>query len=210
MWPLYKTTRGSALNELATITEHDIRARLQRPLNTTYDLPGGSAPNKQAAVLVPFVREADEWHLLFIKRSERENDRHSGQVAFAGGRYEETDTSLEMTALRETHEEIGVNPDDVQVLGELNHHHSISNYQITPVVGTMPWPYQLTLEVAEVAAAFTIPLRWLADPANHRVQERTIGESRFPVIFFEPYNGYVLWGATARMTLSLISLLRKP
>ena len=199
------------MNELATITEHDIHTRLQQPLNTTFDLPGGTKPNKQAAVLVPFVREADEWHLLFIKRSDRENDRHSGQVAFAGGRYEETDTSLEMTALREAQEEIGVNPDDVKVLGELNHHHSISNYQITPVVGTLPWPYQLTLEAAEVAAAFTIPLRWLADPANHRIQERKIGDKQFPVIFFEPYNNYVLWGATARMTLSLISLLlRKP
>ena len=62
---------------------------------------------RRAAVLLPLVREADEWHLLFIRRSANERDRHSGQVAFAGGKEESQDRTLVETALREAEEEIG-------------------------------------------------------------------------------------------------------
>jgi 8-oxo-dGTP pyrophosphatase MutT (NUDIX family) len=164
-------------------------------------------PLKQAAVLVPFVKVGTEWHLLFIQRSEHEKDQHSGQVAFAGGKAEESDKNMQATALRETHEEIGVSPSDVTVLGQLNHHYSISHFQITPVVATLPWPYDLTLQTAEVAATFTIPLRWLADTNNYRIEERQLHGRSSPVVYFEPYDGYLLWGATARMVLSLLELI---
>ncbi|WP_158278855.1 NUDIX hydrolase [Leucothrix arctica] len=197
------------MSELATLSQNKIIDRLKKSLDATYDVPPSNddKPMRQAAVLVPFVEVDGEWSLLFIQRSEHENDCHSGQVAFAGGRYEESDEDMFATALRETHEEIGVLPEDVTVLGQLNHHYSISNYQITPVVATMPWPYDLTLEEAEVAATFTIPLRWLTDTTNYRVEERILNGKSLPVVYFEPYDGYVLWGATARMTLSLIDLM---
>lgn len=198
------------MNELAYLDDDEIRQRLLFPLKTTQDAPRKdcSKPLKQAAVLVPFVKQAGEWHLLYIQRSEHEKDRHSGQVAFAGGKYEEADETLQVTALREANEEIGIDPKHVNVLGELNRHHSISNFQITPVVATLPWPYKLTLQKTEVAAAFTIPLKWLADPANHRLQKRQFEGTEVSVVYFEKYNNYLLWGATARMTLSLLSLLK--
>lgn len=197
------------MTELATLSVTEIQERLSRTLKATHDAPRQTQPDvlKQAAVLVPFVEVENEWHLLFIQRSEHENDRHSGQVAFAGGRYEDSDDSLKMTALREAHEEVGIVPEHVTVLGELNHHYSISNYQITPVVATLPWPYRLTLQESEVAATFTIPLRWLADKANYRFEKRQYNGVEIPVVYFKKYNNYLLWGATARMTLSLLTLL---
>ena len=200
------------MKELANIGLDDIRQRLrQHPSDSTSDLPykNTGIRLKKAAVLVPFVMVDREWHLLFIQRAIHERDQHSGQVAFAGGKHEETDADLHITALREAHEEIGVNPDDVTIIGELNHHYSISDFQITPVVANVPWPYELTLQSSEVAAAFTIPLKWLANPENFVTNEREFNGKNHPVIYFNEYDGFLLWGATARMTVSLISLLQK-
>jgi len=200
------------LTELANIGLDEIRQRLQQNSSTaTSDLPykNNGAALKQAAVLVPFVKVDQEWHLLFIQRAIHEKDRHSGQVAFAGGKHEESDDDLHVTALREAHEEIGIIPQDVTIIGELDHHYSISDFQITPVVATVPWPYQLTLQTTEVAAAFTIPLAWLATAKNYRMEMREFNGKEHPVIYFKEFAGYTLWGATARMTMSLIALLQK-
>ncbi|PID44967.1 MAG: coenzyme A pyrophosphatase [Proteobacteria bacterium] len=198
------------MHKLANLSHDAIRQRLKPTLAPTHDLPRDALSSRlrKAAVLIPFVQQDGEWHILFIQRTEHEKDRHSGQVAFAGGRYEEGDESLEMTALREAHEEVGIEPAHVRILGELNHHYSISNYEITPIVATIPWPYTLTLQSSEVAAAFTIPLRWLADPQNHSLEYRQFNGADIPVVYFKKYNGYLLWGATARMTISLLTLLK--
>jgi 8-oxo-dGTP pyrophosphatase MutT (NUDIX family) len=201
--------------ELDQLDIESFERRLNDELESTEDIPlsllhqtnPGKSLNK-AAVLVPLLRHNSSWHVLYIRRAEHEMDRHSGQVAFAGGRYEETDKDLEHTALRETHEEIGVRPEHITVIGHLGFHHSISHFEITPVVGTFDWPYPLHLDSSEVARAFTIPLAWLADPANHRIEHRELNGQSLPVVYFDEYDGEVLWGATARMTLSLISTLQ--
>lgn len=189
----------------------EITKLLSRGSKATEDVPRHLIESEfdQAAVLIPFLRDRGEWHLLYIRRSNYMDDYHGGQVAFAGGKYELDDNTLEETALRETHEEIGIRPQDVTILGSLNHHHSISRFQITPVVGHIQWPYELTLESKEVARAFTIPLNWLANPAHHHIEQRQLKpDESFPVVYFDEYDGELLWGATARMTLSLISLLK--
>jgi 8-oxo-dGTP pyrophosphatase MutT (NUDIX family) len=199
------------VTELSNIGLDDIRKRLmQQAGEATSDIPykKNGAKLKQAAVLMPFVRVEQSWHLLFIQRAVHERDRHSGQVAFAGGKREEDDIDLQATALREAHEEVGIDPNDVTVIGELGHHYSISDFQITPVVATVDWPYQLTLQSSEVAATFTIPLQWLANPENYEIKQREFNGQMHPVIYFKEYEGYLLWGATARMTVSLIALLQ--
>ena len=199
------------MTELSNIGLDDIRKRLmQQAGEATSDIPykKNGAKLKQAAVLVPFVRVEQSWHLLFIQRAVHERDRHSGQVAFAGGKREEDDIDLQATALREAYEEVGIDPNDVTVIGELGHHYSISDFQITPVVATVDWPYQLTLQSSEVAATFTIPLQWLANPENYEIKQREFNGQMHPVIYFKEYEGYLLWGATARMTVSLIALLQ--
>lgn len=174
----------------------------------THDVPLQAC--REAGVLVPLVRVGDGWHLVFIRRPMSERDYHSGQVAFAGGKRDLGDSDLCMTALREAQEEIGVSPQDVMVLGELGIHHSTSRYRITPTVGVMPWPYALALNPLEVARVFTIPLHWLAQPQHHEIRYRElVGITEpVPVVYFEEYDGEVLWGATARITLSLLACLR--
>jgi len=158
-------------------------------------------------VLIPLIREENQWRIVYIRRADHEHDHHSGQVAFAGGKYEEQDENLQHTALREAQEEIGIDPDHVTVLGELNHHYSITHFKITPVVGHLQWPYSFTPDRSEVARVFSIPLAWLADPSNHRVEQRQFNGKAAPVVYFDEFDGELLWGATARMTLSLVDMI---
>lgn len=196
---------------LDQLSENDIANRLKRQRELTHDIPltQPGYTYKQAGVLIPFIRVERSWHLLYIRRAELRRDLHSGQVAFAGGKHEEHDQNMLDTALREAHEEIGVAPNDVKVLGHLSSHHSVSNFRITPVVGRIPWPYPLELQRSEVGRAFSIPLQWLADPTNHEIRYRELPDSKqpVPIAYFNEYDGELLWGATARMTLSLIALL---
>ena len=198
--------------ELDSFNIEDIRARLHAQADTTYDVPPEllSDDTREAAVLVPFLRIDNAWHILYIRRTSFEGDRHSGQVAFAGGKRDDIDDSLLATALREAEEEIGLKARDVEVLGYINHHHTISEFQVRPYVASIPWPYELTPDGVEVARIFTIPLQWLADESNYRTEHRQHPESQrpWPVVYYDRYDGELLWGATARMTLSLLEVLR--
>ncbi len=197
--------------DIDQLSIEEIQSRLQAQNATTYDVPpemlGESA--REAAVLVPFLRIDDAWHILYIRRAMLAGDRHSGQVAFAGGKREQGDDDLLATALREAEEEIGISPDDVQILGHINHHHTISEFQVRPYVGVLPWPYPVIPDGVEVARAFSMPLKWLAEENNYRVEARQHPESErpWPVVYYDLYDGEMLWGATARMTLSLIEVL---
>lgn len=168
-------------------------------------------PLKDAAVLIPLVRHEDQWQLLFIRRASNQRDRHSGQVAFPGGAHERGDASLQATALRETREEIGLHAERIRILGQLEPYLTISHFHVTPVVGLVHWPAPLALQESEVARAFLIPLAWLRDRSNFTLRARREldpqSARRHPVIVFEPYDGEVLWGATARMTVNFIRAL---
>jgi 8-oxo-dGTP pyrophosphatase MutT (NUDIX family) len=134
---------------------------------------------------------------------------HSGQVAFPGGRADSTDTTAEVTALREAQEEIALRSQDVRILGSLKNLRTITNYCITPVVGALPWPYSFDLAREEVSRVFTIPLEWLADRDNHEIRMRDLPHpfSQVPVIYFKLYEGELLWGVSAEITLNLLKAL---
>lgn len=198
------------MKDIDRLQLEQIRSCLTKSSFPTHDIPlqWTEQDCRSAGVLIPLLRNEEQWHVLYIRRASHDQDMHSGQVAFAGGKQEDVDSDLQATALREAYEEVGIQPQDVTVLGELNHHHSISRFRITPVVAQIPWPYPLILDPTEVARAFTIPLQWLANPSNYRIEKRSLaGGQAIPVIYFDEYDGEVLWGATARMTLSLLECL---
>ena len=197
-----------------SLTEADITKCIAQipqsePFNE-YSTSFFDGPPTPAAVLLPLLLQDDKWHLLFIRRTNNDGDYHSGQVAFPGGAREPEDRSIKLAALREAHEEIGLNSTDVHILGQLNDFVTISSFQVTPFVGVIPWPYPLSLSSEEVVRAFTIPLDWLANPHNHKIDHREIPgrDNPIPVIYFDEYDGEVLWGASARFTLHFLKTLK--
>lgn len=159
---------------------------------------------KCAAVLIPLVWYDEEWHLLFTRRTDRV-ESHKGQVSFPGGACDEGEMTPEQTALREAEEEIGLGPDNIKILGRLTNLITITYYRVTPVVGVIKWPAVFRVGEHEVARIFTIPLGWLADPSNRWQFDRP-GTDR-SLIAFHPYDGELLWGATARMTVDFLKVL---
>ena len=173
-------------------------------------LPGiqGKA-NQPAAVLIPLLFDRGEWKILFIKRTKHETDRHSGQIAFPGGRFDKKDPSLMQTALRESAEEIGLDPTSVEILGQSCSMITVTGYEVTPFVGILSWPIGLTLSPEEVEKILLIPITWLADSRNHRIElwtPRTNPDAKLPVIFFNEFDGEVLWGATAQILVDFLDL----
>lgn len=192
--------------EWGKITANEITHRVAMdPDNITPSLNG----YRPAAVLVPFLKIQDEWRLLFTRRTMTVNS-HKGQVSFPGGSSEGCDHSPEETALRESYEEIGLRPQDVTILGRMPSMATVSKFLITPVLGLINWPYPFTTSSDEVSRIFTIPLEWLADPDNReerlRIHPSGIEEQ---VIYYKQYDGEMLWGISARITVNLLKVLNQ-
>jgi 8-oxo-dGTP pyrophosphatase MutT (NUDIX family) len=163
---------------------------------------------RPAAVLIPLYLENGRWHALFTRRTD-DVEAHQGQVSFPGGVVEEADRDAIQTATREAQEEIGIKPQDVNVLGVLDTLLTLTQFQIVPVVGVIPWPYVLRINKSEVASVFGVPLDWLADPGNREERSRELfsGGPSIGVHYFKPYHDQVIWGVTARITLYLLDTI---
>lgn len=160
---------------------------------------------RPAAVLVPLVAREPGMTVLLTKRTDHLH-HHPGQISFPGGRVEETDISAVMTALRETEEEIGLDPDRVELLGELPEYFTGTGFRVTPVVGLVHPPFELDLDTFEVAEAFEVPLAFLLDTANHKRHSMHY-RGRMREYWAMPWKDYYIWGATAGMLVSLQRLL---
>lgn len=195
----------------STLTEEYISHCLQDALSKDPSSDGFSEIDlneetrlKCAAVLIPLVWDDEQWHLLFTRRTDTV-ESHKGQVSFPGGACDEGETTPEETALREAEEEIGIQPNDVKVLGRLSNLITITYFRVTPVIGVVRWPAVFRVGAHEVARIFTIPLVWLANSSN-RWQFEMPGRTR-SLIAYHPYDGELLWGATARITVDFLSVL---
>lgn len=189
-----------------TITEK-LRAALEANKASQIDEGTNSSSGKElrcAAVLIPMAWFDDEWHLIFTRRTDRV-ETHKGQVSFPGGACDPGEEMPEQTALREAEEEIGLRPGDVRVLGRMNPMMTITSFLVSPIVGVIPWPYAFRVENAEVARVFTIPLSWLAEKKNR--WEFNLPGRAYGLIVYHPYDGELLWGATAVMTKNFLGAL---
>ena len=159
-----------------------------------------------AAVLVPLVNQPEGITVLLTQRTGHLHD-HAGQVSFPGGRVDGTDADRVATALREAHEEIGILPNAVEIIGALPEWDIPTGFRVTPVVGWIEPPIELSLDPFEVAEVFEVPLAFFMDPANHERHSDEI-RGRRRNYYAMPYQGRNIWGATAGMLHTLYELLR--
>ncbi len=191
---------------------------LQRPASAAdalsspsdYDLnPGNQAPDpstlKPAAVLIPVIARTPLSVLLTLRTGEMGQGRsahHAGQVAFPGGKIEVTDADACAAALREAKEEVGLEPSLVEPLGYVEPYRTGTGYLVTPVVGLVEPQFELTPDTREVADVFEVPLAFLMDDVNHRIDSFTWrgAERQF---YAMPYEQRYIWGATAGILKAL-------
>jgi 8-oxo-dGTP pyrophosphatase MutT (NUDIX family) len=166
-------------------------------------------PPRPAAVLLPVVARPEGTTLLLTERTAHLHD-HAGQISFPGGRVEAADVDPLHTALRETHEEIGLAPQAVDVLGMLPEYITATGYLVTPVVGLVHEPFTLDLDTFEVAEVFEVPLAFLMNPAHHE-RRRVVLQDYARTFYAMPYSAarrYFIWGATAAMLRNFYHFLR--
>ena len=206
-----------------SLTARDVRRRLagtRRPADplavdfpTTREwLPEAVATKlarnlRPAGVLIPLIERHEDLVVLLTERSP-DLKHHAGQVSFPGGGMEHHDEDIVATALRETHEEVGIVPDRVDIAGYLAPTPTITGFAVTPVVGFVHPDADVEVDTSEVAAAFEVPLAFLLDPGNEEHSVREFEGHRFPVVTFH-YAGHRIWGATAGMIVMLRKLLLK-
>jgi len=168
---------------------------------TFHDLPLTSA-----AVLLPLYEKDGELYIVFTKRPET-MQHHKGQIVFPGGKCHDDDKSDRDTALREAFEEIGLRPEDVEVLGELDKVCTASsNFLITPFVGLIPHPYEFTVSEEEIDELIEIPVSVLLDENNYYEKLQEFHGSPYLGSFFD-YEGRVIWGATAKILRQFLDLV---
>lgn len=189
-----------ALNRTELLT----RFLLQRPAPAHRLMLAGLKP---AAVLLPLVERPTGLHLLLTRRSTQLR-HHPGQISFPGGRQDPEDENLIQTALRETHEELGIPASQIRVIGSLTPLNTISLYDVLPVLAQVDANYRLTLSPDEVEQAFEVPLSHLLNPAHH-IALTLPRAGRSHTIYWIPWQDSFIWGATASMIRQLAQHLSR-
>jgi 8-oxo-dGTP pyrophosphatase MutT (NUDIX family) len=149
----------------------------------------------EAAVLMPVLKLKNEYHILLTRRTE-EVQTHKGHISFPGGMREDNE-ELVKTALRETYEEVGIEEDRIEILGQFHDYVSIHGVRVTPFAGFLHEPFSIRPQVTEVAEVLKVPLAIFTDPARLRI-EKSIRNNEAHVYYFS-YETHQIWGLTARI-----------
>ncbi len=185
----------------------DLIARLTAALarsggaSSDFDLNPGFMPSgrplRPAAVLVGITRNS---HVILTKRASHLK-HHPGQIAFPGGKQDDTDLTLEATALREASEEIDLPPSCVRVIGRLPPHETVTGFEMTPILAEVA-DFAATPDPDEVEEVFTVPLTHLLDLNCYAIRRR-LWRGQWRAYYAVPWGPYYIWGATARVLRSL-------
>lgn len=186
----------------------DLRRAFDRPAgdSSDFDLNPG-VPRPAGVVLRPagVLVAVDDGRIVLTKRSSHLK-HHPGQVAFPGGKVDPGDDGPRGAALREAQEEVGLDPALVQVLGHLPPHETVTGFLVTPVLAHLRGPFTPVAEPGEVEEVFMVPLPFLLDLNNFRVEAR-LWRGQWRQYYVVPFGPYYIWGATARILRGLATRL---
>ncbi len=175
--------------------------------------PGARLENRHgfyqnAAVLILLYRNGDRWHIVLMRRPEYAG-AHSNQVSLPGGKHESRDHDLEATALRETHEELGIDDSAIRILGKLSKLHiPVSGIEVSPYVGTYPEKPFFKPDPSEVAYLIEVPISDLLSPENIREELRTLLNKPVRVPYYQIEKEHI-WGATAMILSEFTDVIRR-
>lgn len=162
--------------------------------------PGDAVP--AAVLILVFVRDGEPW-MIFTRRTQHVAT-HKGQISFPGGARDPEDADLMQTALRETYEEIGVQPEDVQIAGELDDYPTfVTNFVVTPFVGIIPPPESYAHSEIEIDEVIELPVRELA--ATMRTEDWSDRGRTYPMYFYET-RGHTIWGVTGYILAQFLAI----
>jgi 8-oxo-dGTP pyrophosphatase MutT (NUDIX family) len=171
---------------------------------------------KASVLILLFPKKAQntfEWHLVLTERALHIGDKHSGQMSFPGGGYQASDGALPdglwQCALREAQEEVGIDPDKVQLIGQMSDLYiSVSKYQVFPYLAWSAAPFELKPQLSEVKTIYEVPLSVLKNPDNLKITEIWLSERlTLPAVPYYDVFGKKVWGATAMMLAELLDLI---
>lgn len=177
------------------------RTRTALAARTRRTMEAGPVP---AAVLLPLFLRNGNYYLLFTKRTDHLL-HHSGEISFPGGALN-PEEEPEMGALRETWEEVGINPSHVEILGALDDFYSIHHYLVTPFVGLMPGDYPYTVNPGEIERIIEAPVDYFLNPAVLRMEPRQWQGQSFMVRHYDFY-GDDIWGLTAAILAQFLEIV---
>lgn len=180
-------------------------ARSDHDLNPEWRDTTAKTEYRHAAVLVPIIKRPEEWTVLLTQRA-ADLPSHAGQVAFPGGRVDPGDLTAVDTALREAHEEVGLELRFVEPLGAIEPYETGTGFRIAPIVGFVTPGFEQKMDTREVADIFEVPFAFLMDPANHEKRE-TEFRGQMRSYYAMPYEERFIWGATAGMIRALYERL---
>ena len=182
------------------MNKEEIRERLESHKPIRIDNPS-LIPS---AVLIALFEKGGQWHVLLTLRPP-DIASHQNQICFPGGRADEGEKALE-AALREAEEEMGIKPEDVEILGRLDDILTITYYRISPFVGVIPYPYPFKVSEKEIAEVIEIPLADFADPKNFRRDDNWKFQGHYYPVYFFNCGKHVVWGATAKIMKQFLEL----
>lgn len=187
------------------MTENWLSHLLLNPMVSKTSQLNETAERIEAAVLIPLYHNGQNWQLMMIRRSLKMR-HHAGQIAFPGGCFEPSDQNLRATALRETNEEIGLNPQQVQILAQLPNQLAGDRFIMTPFIGMVTGKLELSANHDEVDEIIHIPFEPLLIPDNY-LHMSVFRHQHAHMIHFIEINKKVIWGATANVLYQLAQLV---
>lgn len=171
----------------------ELKMRLDAHQPRSIDTPDYS----EAAVLVPIMNKNGEACVLVTKRTQHVAT-HKGQVSLPGGRFDDEDPDTLATALRETHEEVGILPEHIEILGRFDDFISIAGFHVATYIGAIPHPYDYVISAEEIEAYVEVPFSLFAARSFERVEQVSFQGKQYNVYYYL-YNGFEIWGLTARI-----------